>query len=94
MVRFANSAPPFLLTLAWRRGKWAPKYLNLNTSWTDQNGLNSLQIISWLLSAFRLTKEPKFQNEIQRLVKQHQYGINIVNTKDVHPGDDDYSDDV
>jgi nicotinamidase-related amidase len=76
------------------RGKWSPEYLNHNLTWTDQNGLNSLQIVSWLLSAYRLTGDPKFQHEINKLVEKHQYGINIINTKDVHPGDDNYSDDV
>lgn len=76
-----------------RWGKWSPEYLNHNLTWTDQNGLNSLQIVSWLLSAYRLTGDPKFQHEINKLVEKHQYGINIINTKDVHPGDDNYSDD-
>jgi hypothetical protein len=49
--------------------------------------------VSWLLSAYRLTGEPKFQREVTKLVEKHQYGVNIVNTKDVHPGDDNYSDD-
>ena len=38
-----------------RWGVWSPAQLNLNQSWSDEHGLNSLQILSYLLSAYRIT---------------------------------------
>ena len=38
-----------------RWGVWSPSELNLNQSWSDEHGLNSLQILSYLLSAYRIT---------------------------------------
>lgn len=38
-----------------RWGVWSPSAINLNQSWADERGLNSLQILSGLLSAYRIT---------------------------------------
>ena len=38
-----------------RWGVWSPNQLNLNRSWSDEHGLNSLQILSYLLSSYRIT---------------------------------------
>ena len=38
-----------------RWGVWSPSQLNLNRSWSDEHGLNSLQILSYLLSSYRIT---------------------------------------
>ena len=43
-----------------RWGVWAPEQLNLNRSWSDERGLNSLQILSFLLSAYRITKKTDY----------------------------------
>ena len=43
-----------------RWGVWAPEQLNLNRSWADDRGINSLQILSFLLSAFRITGNEKY----------------------------------
>ena len=43
-----------------RWGVWAPEQLNLNRSWADDRGINSLQILSYLLSAFRITGKEKY----------------------------------
>lgn len=41
--------------LPTRWGVWAPEQINLNQSWADEHGLNSLQILTYLLSAYRVT---------------------------------------
>ena len=41
-------------------GVWAPEQLNLNQSWSDERGLNSLQILSFLLSAYRITEKTDY----------------------------------
>jgi cell division inhibitor SulA len=40
-----------------RWGVWSPSQLNLNRSWSDEHGLNSLQILSYLLSSYRITEK-------------------------------------
>lgn len=46
----------FLVFFSLPRGKWSPQYLNDDITWYDERGLNSLQILSWLLSAYHHTK--------------------------------------
>ena len=43
-----------------RWGVWSPDQLNLNQSWADERGLNSLQILSFLLSAYHVTKDGSY----------------------------------
>jgi len=45
-------------TTTW--GVWSPAQLNLNESWSDDRGLNSLQLLAYLLSAYRLTGDSQF----------------------------------
>jgi hypothetical protein len=76
-----------------RWGRWAPEYLNNNQSWYDERGVNSLQIISWLLSAYRITQDIKFMDALTLLVTKYGYGINLINQKITQPSDDNFSDD-
>lgn len=39
---------------------WAPEQINLNQSWADEHGLNSLQILAYLLSAYRVTGKGEY----------------------------------
>ena len=41
-------------------GVWNPQPLNFNQSWCDEHGLNSLQIVTFLLSAYRLTGREEY----------------------------------
>jgi hypothetical protein len=41
-------------------GRWSPEYVNDDPLWYDEQGLNSLQILSWLLSAYRITGDDMF----------------------------------
>ena len=43
-----------------RWGVWNPQPLNFNYSWSDEHGLNSLQIVTYLLSAYRLTGREEY----------------------------------
>ena len=43
-----------------RWGAWNPSPINLNRSWSDEHGLNSLQILSYLLSAYYVTKKTEY----------------------------------
>ena len=35
-------------------GVWNPSYLNDDPAWYSERGVNSMQILSWLLSAYRV----------------------------------------
>ncbi len=74
-------------------GVWNPTYLNDNIFWYDERGLNALQIVSWILSAYSLTQDPKYLNAYNNLTNNYQYNINIINQKITQPSDDNYSDD-
>lgn len=41
-------------------GVRSPAQLNLNQSWAGLRGLNSLQMLSYLLSAYRVTRDNQF----------------------------------
>ncbi len=43
-----------------RWGVWSPSVINLNQSWAEERGLNSLQILAGLLSAFRITGNTEY----------------------------------
>ena len=43
-----------------RWGVWSPNQLNNNQTWADERGLNSLQILSHLLSVYRITDNPVY----------------------------------
>jgi hypothetical protein len=82
-------------------GVWNPQPLNLNSSWSDEHGLNSLQITTFLLSAHRLTGREEYLQAWMNLSADGgvfeglptHYGLNLVNQKITFPRDDNYSDD-
>ena len=43
-----------------RWGVWAPEQINFNQSWADEHGINSLQILTYLLSAYRVTGKMEY----------------------------------
>lgn len=74
-------------------GVWAPEYLNDNPDWYDDRGVNSLQILSWILGAYRITQQPKLLRAYTELTEKYGYAINVINQKITQPSDDNYSDD-
>lgn len=74
-------------------GRWNPQYLEDTSSWYDEQGINSLQILSWLLSAYRITNDDFFLNAYQNLTQNYFYDINVVNAKITQTTDDNFSDD-
>ena len=63
-----------------RWGVWSPDQLNLNQSWADEHGLNSLQMLTFLLSAFHVTKNNSYWNT-WKVCAVVQIGIYIVNVQ-------------
>eukprot|EP01102_Stenamoeba_stenopodia_P019004 TRINITY_DN7060_c0_g4_i2.p1 TRINITY_DN7060_c0_g4~~TRINITY_DN7060_c0_g4_i2.p1 ORF type:complete len:802 (-),score=153.57 TRINITY_DN7060_c0_g4_i2:157-2529(-) len=74
-------------------GKWNPQYLNDDPDWYDDRGLNSMQILSWLLTAYRISNDTYFTDAYNLLTQKYHYDVNIVDLKITQPSDDNFSDD-
>lgn len=83
---------------------WNPSYLNDKPLWYDERGVNSLQILTWILAAYEITgyikllprvtpSDQLFLNAYNDLVVNYAYNINIINQKITQPSDDNFSDD-
>lgn len=61
-------------------GRWNPGYVNLNASAHDDRGRQSLEMLGYLLSAFRLTNKTLYLDAIHELVDEtNQYDLNLIN---------------
>ncbi len=76
-----------------RWGVWAPEKLNQDPSWHLERGLNSLQILSFLISAHHITGNEKYMLAYDELVNEHGYLLNIINQKITKPTEVNHSDD-
>ncbi len=64
--------------------RWAvfgPEHINQDVTWWEERGLNSLSILSYLVTAEHVTGAPKYREAINRLVKEHAYAANATNPK-------------
>jgi hypothetical protein len=64
-------------------GIWNPKEINNDQFYQDSRGLNSLEIIAWLISAYRLSRDEKYLASI-RYLKSHGYMRNMVNQEMIY----------
>ncbi|KAL9652854.1 hypothetical protein ABK040_010886 [Willaertia magna] len=74
-------------------GVWAPQFLNNNPNFYGERGVNSLEIVSWLLATYSITGDDEFKDAFLYLIDEHFYDINIVNQKLKKPAEVNYSDD-
>ncbi len=81
-------------------GRWGPEDVNGRRAWSDERGLQSLQILAFLAAALNVTSaagaaaEAPWRAAYAQLVAEpHQYLENMLNLKITDPGDDNYSDD-
>ncbi len=56
-----------------RWGMWAPQSLNFDPYWSEQRGLNSMEILSHLKMAFHITGDQKYQRAYEELIQKHHY---------------------
>jgi hypothetical protein len=73
-------------------GFWNPSVVNGDPAHYSERGLNSLGILSYLASAYSVTRKPLFKDTFQKLVEQHGYVRNTMNVKIDNPDDDNHSD--
>ena len=62
----------------YRWGHWAPQDLNDNADWNEERGVNSIQILSFLLAAYAYTGNDVYLTHLDALVQGHGYGLNMV----------------
>jgi len=76
-----------------RWGFWDPVSLNDDPMHYLENGLNSLQILSFLKVAAEITGDSKYSQHYDRLISQHGYLNNVQLEKKVFPDMVNHSDD-
>lgn len=82
-------------------GHWDPPTLNLDRSWSDGRGVNSLQMLAYLQAALTTSPDASAWSaayatavaELTSSVQGHDYYGNLLNLKIKTPVDDNYSDD-
>ncbi|HUW61928.1 MAG TPA: two-component regulator propeller domain-containing protein [Candidatus Bathyarchaeia archaeon] len=76
-----------------RWGFWNPENLNDNPVHYIENGLNSLEILSFLDTAWYITGDAKYRRHFEHLVTEHGYLNNVLLEKKVFPDQNNHSDD-
>jgi hypothetical protein len=76
-----------------RWGFWNPESLNTPPLNYEENGLNSLQILSFLKVAHFVTGDAKYERHYRKLILEHDYLTNTLLTKKLFPDENNHSDD-
>lgn len=74
-------------------GFWNPEMLNGDKEHYVENGLNALQILSFLKVAHHITGDGKYEEHFRKLAVEHHYLSNILISKKVFPDENNHSDD-
>lgn len=74
-------------------GVWNPEALNDDPERHLENGLNSLQLLSFLKTAHTVTGDAKFEEHYRKLIVEHGYLSNLLLSKKVFPDEQNHSDD-
>lgn len=76
-----------------RWGFWSPELLNGESEHYLENGLNSLQMLSFLKVAHHITGDAKYKQHYDSLITEHGYLSNVLLTKKLFPDENNHSDD-
>ena len=68
-----------------RWGAYSPKSLNHDPHWTEERGLKSLSMLSYLAVAEHMTDDPIYGEHSRKLIEEHAYGTNAMIYK-IHRG--------
>lgn len=68
-----------------RWGVWAPEKLNDDPNWQPDRGNNSVEILSYLKTAWHITGDDKYQREYLRLLHDCHYDENVRRAKNFAP---------
>ncbi|MBI5094083.1 MAG: hypothetical protein HZB26_16775 [Candidatus Hydrogenedentes bacterium] len=76
-----------------RWGFWNPETLNGDPNDCDENGLNALQMLSFLKVAHHITGDAKYKEHYRKLIVEHGYLSNVLLSKKAFPDTNNHSDD-
>lgn len=71
---------------ATRWGVWSPEKLNGDPNWRPERGVNSVEILSFLTATRHMTGDDKYDQEIDKLLREHAYANNILDPRPSDPG--------
>lgn len=74
-------------------GVWAPKYLNHDPDWQDERGINSVEILSYLLATYHMTGDQKYLKDYHHLLYDEHYDDNVRHAKIYNPASRTHIDD-
>lgn len=60
---------------------WEPALLNNDDRWYYERGTNSLEILSFLKTAYHVTNDEKYEKVFKKLIKEYHYGMNTMQYK-------------
>lgn len=66
---------------ATRWGVWSPERLNKDPDWATERGINSVEILSYLKTAYHVTGDEKYEREFDRLLDEEGYAENVRRAK-------------
>jgi hypothetical protein len=76
-----------------RWGHWEPEWVNDNPRHVAENGLSSLQMLSFLKTAYHITNDDKYLSHYRNLIGEHGYLSNLQLEKKLWPDTNNHSDD-
>ncbi len=68
-----------------RWGVWSPKQINHDPDWRAERGINSAELLSYLLTAWHVTGEERFHQHYHKLIEEHHYAENARHAKTYAP---------
>lgn len=71
---------------ATRWAVWSPEKLNGDPNWESEQGVNAVEILSYLAVAHHMTGDTKYVEEARKLFERHGYGKHIVEPQPSDPG--------
>ena len=60
---------------------WAPASLNHDNKWIEEKGVNSLELLSFLKTAYHMSGNEAYNKEYKNLIKKHHYILNAAQHK-------------
>ncbi len=64
---------------------WSPEKLNGDPDWQFERGINSVEILSYLKTTYRITGDEKYQQHYLDLLHKHHYADNVLKAKTTDP---------
>ncbi|CAF3436153.1 unnamed protein product [Rotaria sp. Silwood1] len=74
-------------------GIWNPIQVNNDSFYQETRGLNSLQILAFLLQTYAYSGDERFLDGAYLLTESYKYDVNLINEKTIAVCDNSYSDD-